>query len=114
GIGADPALAGGFLLPPLLRASLDGMLTPIAKQLVYASLNGPALRQEVEAELRRQGTPQEPEIVKAYNEAIDRKIEEQEAALRRCVEPLNAVKWGAFEAKAGEKGITLKAAAELR
>ncbi|HLY09925.1 MAG TPA: hypothetical protein VKW04_11525, partial [Planctomycetota bacterium] len=68
----------------------------------------------VEADLRRHGVPTEPEIVKAFNEAIDRKIEEREAALRRSLEPLNAVRWAAFEAQTGENGIRIRAALELR
>jgi len=52
--------------------------------------------------------------VKAYNEAIDRKIDEQESALRRNLEPLNTIRWAAFEAEGGERGIRLRAALELR
>lgn len=114
GFNADPSLAGGYFFPPLFRASLDGSLHHASKQLIYQTLNGPALRVEVETELRRQGTPSEADIVKAFNEAIDRKIDEQEAALRRNMEPLNAIRWAAFEARAEEKGIRIRAAAELR
>jgi len=114
GFGTEPTLAGGFVFPPYFRASLDGSLPVLAKQIVYGSLNGPSLRAEVEADLRRHGVPTEPEIVKAFNEAIDRKIEEREAALRRSLEPLNAVRWAAFEAQTGENGIRIRAALELR
>ncbi|HLY75215.1 MAG TPA: hypothetical protein VKU80_13930, partial [Planctomycetota bacterium] len=114
GFGADPSLACGYLLPPLVRASLDGSLHHASKQLIYQTLNGPALRAEVEGELRRRGTPTEADIVRAYNEAIDRKIDEQESALRRNLEPLNAVRWAALEALEGEKGIRFHAALELR
>jgi hypothetical protein len=114
GFGTDPSLAGGFMFPAPFRASLDGSLHLASKQIIYQTLNGPALRAEVEGELRRHGTPTEADIVKAYNEAIDRKIEDQESALRRNIEPLNAIRWAAFEAQGGEKGIRLRAALELR
>lgn len=114
GFAPEPTLSGGFLLPPVFRASLDGSLPHVAKQLVYGTLNGPALRAEVESDLKRQGVPSEADIVKAYNEAVARKVEEQEAALRRNLEPLNAIRWAAFEAQAGEKGIRIHAALELR
>jgi hypothetical protein len=114
GFGEDPALAGGFLFPPLLRASLDGTLPHLAKQIVFKTLNSAALRVEVEAELRRQGTPTEIEIAKAHKEAVDRKIEEEEAALRRNLEPLNAIRWGAFEAQPSDRGIRVRAALEFR
>jgi hypothetical protein len=114
GFAVDPPLAGGLLFPPLFRASLDGSLPHVAKQIVYRTLNGQALRAEVEAELRRQGVPKEVDIVKAYNEAVDRKIEEEEGVLRRALEPLNAVRWGAFEAQAGDRGIKVRAALEFR
>lgn len=115
GFAAEPALAGGFLFPPLFRASLDGILGQAAKQMVYGTLNGAAHRAEVLAELRRGGgNPSEADIVKAYNEGIERKIDEQEAALRRNLEPLNGLRWAAFEASAGDKGIAVRAAVELR
>jgi hypothetical protein len=114
GFASEPTLAGGFLLPPVFRASLDGSLPHVAKQIVYGTLNGPTLRAEVEADLKRQGVPSEAEIVKAYNEAVVRKVEEQEAALRRNLEPLNAIRWAAFDAQAGDRGIRLRAALELR
>jgi hypothetical protein len=114
GIGMEPALAGGFVFPPLIRASLDGILSNIARQTVYQTLNPQQHRAEVVEQLKRSGTPSEPEIIKAYNEALDRKVEDQEAALRRSLDPLNAVKWGAFEAQVGDRGIKIKAALELR
>jgi len=115
GIGTEPALAGGFLFPPLLRASLDGGIRSIAKQMAYASVNGAQLRAEVIQSLgTRNGPPPEAEITKAYNEAVDRRIEDQDQSLRRNLDPMNALKWGAFEAKAAEKGITIRAALEFR
>lgn len=115
GIGLEPTLAAGFLLPPLLRVSLDGIVIHVAKQLVYGAVNGAQLRAEVIQALgTRNGPPAEADINKAYNEAIDRRLEEQEAALRRNLDPMNALKWGAFEARAAEKGITIRAAMEFR
>lgn len=115
GLGLEPSLAGGFLYPPLLRESLDGILGVVALQMVSQTLNGAQHRAEVVEQLKRGGgNPTEPEIVKAYNEAFDRKVEEQETALRRALDPMNAVKWGAFEAQVSDRGIKVKAAMELR
>jgi hypothetical protein len=114
GFGDEPTLSGGFLFPPLFRASLDGSLRDIAKQIVFKTLNTAALRTEVEAELRRQGTTTEAEISKAFYAAEERKFDEQEAVLRRSLEPLNLVRWAAFEAQLGDRGIRVRAALEFR
>jgi hypothetical protein len=116
GFGEDPSLAGGFIFPPLLRASLDGTLPHLAKQIVYAyeKTHAAQIRAEVETELRRQGNASEAEIGKAYFEAIKRMKEEEEAALRRNLEPLNAVHWAAFEAQSGDRGIRVRAALEFQ
>jgi hypothetical protein len=116
GFGGDPALAGGFVFPPLVEASLDGSLYLVAKQIVYAyeRTHAAQIRAEVEEDLRRQGGLSEPEINKAYYETIKRMVAEQEVALRRDLEPLNAVRWAAFEAQAGDRGIRVRAALELR
>lgn len=115
GFAADPPLAGGFLFPPLFRESMDGSLTHAAKQIVYLNMNGPALRNEVIADLRRSGRqPSEEEIGRAFNEAIDRKIQEKEAELRRLVRPLDSLRWMAFEASPSPKGIVFRLAVEFR
>jgi len=113
GFSADPSLASGLLYPPLLRESLQESLIHVAK--LTTPINGAALRAEVEAELRRQGRPlTDAEIVPAYNEALDRKVRDQEAVLRRTLEPMNAAKWVAFEALSGPKGIVFRFALEFR
>jgi len=115
GIGLEPTLAGGFFFPPLLRSSLDGIIAQVAKQMVYGSLNGPQLRAEVILRLgTRNGPPPEADINRAYNEAIDRRIDDQETALRRNLDPMNVLKWAAFEARAAGEGITIRAALEFK
>jgi hypothetical protein len=117
GFAAEPALAGGFFYPPLFRESLDGSLSHLAKQLVYTWLNGneAVQRAEVIAELRRLGRePTEDEIGRGYNDATERKIQEQEAELRRMVQAMDSMKWAAFEATTPPKGIALRFALEFR
>ncbi len=113
GFAAEPSLATAFLFPPQLREALGGSLIHIAK--LTTTINGPALRAEVEAELRRQGRPlTEAEIVPEFNAALERKVEEREAELRRALSPLDALKWAAFEASATPSGITFRGALEFR
>lgn len=115
GMGGTPTLAGGLFYPPVFRESLDGLLLQIAKQMVFATLNGPALRAEVEADLRRQGRPlSDAEIGPAYNAAVDAKIQAQEASLRRLMRPMDSVKWAAFDASTTPKGIGFRFVMELR
>jgi hypothetical protein len=113
GFAGDPTLAGGFLFPPQLREALNGSLVHVAK--LTTPINSAQLRAEVEAELRRQGRPlTDAEIVPAYNEAFERKIQEEEAALRRLIQPLDTVKWVAFEASTSPKGISFRFVLEFR
>jgi hypothetical protein len=113
GFAAEPTLAGGFLQPPQLREALSGSLSHVAK--LTTPINAAALRAEVEGELRRQGRPlTNEEIVPAYNAAYDRKIEEQEASLRRALSPMDAFRWGAFEAWTSPKGVKFRVAIEMR
>ncbi len=113
GFAAEPSLAGGFLQPPQLREALNGSLIHVAR--LTTPINSAQLRAEVEAELRRQGRPlTDAEVVPAYNKAFDAKIEEEEAALRRRIQSLDAVKWAAFDASTSAKGITVKLAVEFR
>jgi hypothetical protein len=112
-LSTEPSLAGGLLYPPQIRDSLNGSLVHVAK--LTTPVNGAALRAEVEAELRRQGRPlTDAEIGPAYNAAFDRKIDEQEAALRRALSPMDAVKWAAFEASSVPQGIKFRLAIEFR
>jgi hypothetical protein len=113
GFSAEPSLASGFLFPPQFREALSGSLIHIAK--LTTTINGPALRAEVEAELRRQGRPlTDAEIVPEFNAALERKVDEREAELRRNLSPLDAFRWAAYESSAGPKGITFRAALEFR
>ena len=113
GFSGEPTLAGGFLFPPQLREALNGSLIHVAK--LTTPINAAQLRAEVEAELRRQGRPlSDAEIIPAYNEAFERKIQEEEAALRRLIQPLDTVKWSAFEANADPKGIAFRCVLEFR
>ncbi len=113
GFSGEPTLAGGFVFPPQLREALNGSLVHVAK--LTTPINSAQLRAEVEAELRRQGRPlTDAEIVPAYNEAFERKIQEEEAALRRLIQPLDTVKWAAFEANTGPKGIVFRFVLEFR
>jgi hypothetical protein len=113
GFSGEPSLAGGFLFPPQLREALAGSLIHVAK--LTTPINAAQLRAEVEAELRRQGRPlTDAEIIPAYNEAFERKIQEEEAALRRLIQPLDSVKWSAFEANTGPKGIAFRFVLEFR
>lgn len=115
GFAAEPSLAGGMFYPPTFRESLDGVLTTAAKQMIYFTMNGAALRAEVIQDLSRGGrAPSEEEIGRAYNEAIERRISDQEAALRRIVQPMGAVRWAAYEANTGPKGISFRFAMEFR
>jgi hypothetical protein len=54
------------------------------------------------------------EVNKAYNAAVDRKVDEEEARLRRLLAPMDAIKWTAYDAQATPKGITFKFALEFR
>jgi hypothetical protein len=113
GFAAEPTLAAGLLQPPLLREALSGSLSHVAK--LTTPINSAALRAEVEAELRRQGRPlTNDEIIPAYNAAFDAKVEEQEASLRRALSPLDAFRWGGFEASTSPKGISFRVAVEFR
>jgi hypothetical protein len=113
GMSTEPTVAGGLLYPPQLREALSGSLSHLAK--LTTPINGPALRAELEADRRRQGQPlDEEEIRRAFNEAIDRKIDDKEAEFRRALSPMDAFRWAAFDASTGPKGIVFKLAVELR
>lgn len=114
GMSTDPSLAGGLLYPPQLREALTGSLSHVAK-LTMTPVNGAALNAEVVASLLRGGrTPTPKEINEAYNAAVDQKVAEEEASLRRLLAPMDAVKWMAYDAQATPKGITFKFALEFR
>jgi hypothetical protein len=114
GMSTDPSLAGGFLFPPQLREALTGSLSHVAK-LTMTPVNGAALNAEVVAGLSRGGrTPTAEEINKAYNEAIDQKVADEEASLRRLLAPMDSIKWMAYDAQSDPKGILFKFALEFR
>jgi len=114
GLSIDPSLAGGVLSPPQLRDALNGSLIHVAK-LTMPPINGAALRAEVIKDLSRGGPPPpEDQISRAFNEAVERRIQEREAELRRFLTPLDAIRFAAYDAQAGPKGITVKFAVEFR
>lgn len=116
GFAAEPGIAGGFLWPPQLRESLDGLLVHVTRQMVAAELEPAKHRALVVAELKaRLGRePQEAEIVTEYNASFERFKVEREEALKDDLRALDFVKWLAFEANPSPKGIVFRLALELR
>ncbi len=116
GFAAEPGIAGGFLWPPLLRESLDGLLVHVTRQVVASTLEPAKHRAAVVAELKaRLGRePQEAEIVAEYNDSFARLKVEREEALKNDLRALDFVKWLAFEANPSSKGILFRLALELR
>lgn len=115
GISPEPALAGGYLLLPALRESLDGPLSRVAVFLVDASLNRPQFRAQLEAELRQQGRSlPAPEVDRLFYERIHAKERDQEDELRESLHVLDFMKWAAFSMEAGPRGVSLRAALEFR
>ncbi len=115
GVAPEPGLAGGTLLLPALRESLDGPLSRIAVFLVDASLNRPVLRAQLEAELRQQGRSLPgPEVDRLFYERIHNKERDQEAELRESLHVLDFMKWAAFSMEAGARGVALRVAVEFK
>lgn len=115
GIVPEPALAGGQLLLPALRESLDGPIPKVAKFLIDASINGPQFRAELDAELRQEKrTLSQDEIVKLFNDRIAAKARDKEDELRASLHFLDFMKWAAFSLHPGGKGAVLRAAVEFK
>jgi hypothetical protein len=116
GFTGEAGLAGGFLLPPQIRESLDGLLIHAARQRVYAELDPAKLRAEVVEELtaRLRQPPPEADVVNAYNEAIERRKADREEGFRTDLRALDFAKWAAFEAEPLPGGVRLRGAVELR
>jgi hypothetical protein len=116
GFAAEPELAWGFLSPPQVRESLDGLLRHFARQRVYAGLDAAKHRAAVIAELKaRLGRePQESEITEAYNQGIERMKEEGEEQMKSEFRALESLKWMAFEARTETRGVRVKVLLELR
>ena len=115
GIVAEPDLAGGYLLLPALRESLDGPLPRVASFLVDGTLNRPLFRAQLEAELRQQGRILPgPEVDKLFYERIRAMERDKEDELRESLHALDFMKWTAFSLQAGSKGVSLRAAIEFR
>jgi hypothetical protein len=116
GFAAEPELAWGYLSPPQIRESLDGLLLHFARQRVYAGLDAAKHRAAVVAELKtRLGRePQEAEITEAYNQGIERMKEDGEEQLKSEFRALESLKWLAFEAGTENRGVRVKVLLELR
>ncbi|HYE99564.1 MAG TPA: hypothetical protein VEJ18_11670 [Planctomycetota bacterium] len=107
GFAAAPPLAGGVLMPPALKASLDGVFERLA--VTFAVTDGPTLRREIDEELRLQNRQlPEAEVVQLFNERRRQKELEFEEQLRRSLRVLDAVRWCAFESAPAADGITLR------
>jgi hypothetical protein len=115
GMPAGSLPAGIFILLPTLRESLDGLLRILAAWIVYGAQDGPRVRAEIDAELRRQGrTASNEEILELFNAAMDRRKQEQEESLRRNLRPLDAAEWIAVQVAPSPKGLTVRLALEFR
>ncbi len=115
GMPADPPPSGAFLFLPSLRESLDGVLRILAVQMVYAARDDARLRAEIEADLRRQGrTASSEEIVQLFNEAMERRKQDQEDRLRRNLRALDAAEWAAAQVVPSEGGVSVRAVLEFR
>jgi hypothetical protein len=115
GLVPEPALAGGFLLLPALRESLDGPIPKVAEYLVDASLNRPQFRAQLDLELRQEGRRlPEAEIVKLFNDRIAAKERDKQDELRASLHPLDFMKWAAFSLHPGGKGAAFRAAIEFK
>lgn len=110
GFAERPARAGGVLVPPLLRESLDGVLDWLAG--VAAVPSDTALRQELEREWAQQGRSGLPETEKSqlFQDARKARVEEYEAELRRSLRGLEPLRWAAFETAPSAGGVTLRLA----
>lgn len=110
GFAARPGLAGGVLVPPLLRESLDGVIQYLSR--VMAVPSDALLRQALEREWAEQGRGAMPEDEKGrlFLEAREAKIQEYEAELRRGLRGLEPVRWCAFESGEVSGGASLKVA----
>jgi hypothetical protein len=115
GISTDPSLAGGHLLLPALRESLDGPIPQVAKFLVSATINMPQFRAQLDAELKEQKRVlPEPEVAKLFYARLENKERDKEDELRGSLHPLDFMKWMAFSLQPGGKDATLRAAIEFK
>lgn len=115
GVVPEPGLAGGYLLLPALRESLDGPLPQVAKFVVDASVSRVQFRAQLDAELRQEGRRlAEPEIVKLFNDRIAAMERDKEDELRAGLHVLDFMKWAAFSLHPGGKGAVLRAALEFK
>lgn len=113
GFAAEPGLAGGVLVPPLLRESLDGVLRWFAG--VAAVPSETAFRAELEREWADQGKgglpeggPGEGGKFDLYAEARRARVEAFGEDLRLRLRVLDAVRWMAFESGPVPDGASLK------
>ncbi len=111
GFAAEPGMAGGVLLPPQLKESLDGVIQWFSR--VAALPEGDtALRQELEREWAQQGRSAlpGPEKDAIFHETRKARIQEFEAELRRGLRGLDPLRWAAFESAPVPGGVSLKLA----
>ena len=116
GIAPEPGLAGGVLLLPAIRESLDGPVPRIASYLVEQSM-GPAavFRAKLVAEKRQEGrvlTSKEEDDL--FYDRVHKMEQDKEKELREALHALDFTKWFAFSLHPGPKGATLRVALEFR
>lgn len=115
GLAAERLPAGIFILLPTLRESLDGLLRILAAWIVYGAQDGPRVRAEIDAELRRQGrAASNEEILEMFNAAMERRKQEQEESLRRSLRCLDAADWIAVQVAPAPEGLQVRLALEFR
>jgi hypothetical protein len=115
GIAPEPALAGGHLLLPALRESLDGPIPRVASYLVTATVNFPQFRAQLDAELREERRVLTAKQVEdLFKERIARLERGKEDELRASLHALDFMKWAAFSLQPAGKGATLRAAIEFK
>jgi hypothetical protein len=114
GLAPQEGLAGGLLLFPLVRESLDGPLRWLAARLAEASTHAPALRAEIEREERRRGKfPSVKEIDDLVKAEVARKMRAKEDSLRESLRGLDWLRWGAFQVSPGPDGAAVRGILEF-
>ena len=111
GFADAPGMAGGILLPPLLRESLDGPIQWFAR--VAALPKGDAaFRAELEREWAEQGRSSLPDAEKAelFHAARKARIESFQDELWRGLRGLDPIRWCAFESAEVPGGVSLRLA----
>jgi hypothetical protein len=114
GLDPESGLAGGLLLFPLVRESLDGPLRWVAHRLVEASTHAAALRAEIEREERRRGKfPTLKEVDDLVGAEVDRRMRAKEDSLRGTLRGLDWLSWGAFQVSPRPDGAQVRGVLEF-